>query len=36
MMRTNLLPHNKTAYKKVMKAFETTDKTCVISSDWHR
>lgn len=29
-MRTNLLPHNKTAYKKVMKAFETADKTCVI------
>ena len=29
-MRTNLFPHNKTAYQKVMRAFETTDRTSVI------
>lgn len=29
-MRTKLLPHNETAYKKVMKAFETSDRTCVV------
>lgn len=29
-MRTILLPHNKTAYQKVMKAFETSDRTCVV------
>lgn len=28
-MRTDLKPHNKTAYQKVMKAFETSDRTCV-------
>ena len=29
-MRTILLSHNKTAYQKVMKAFETADRTCVV------
>ncbi len=29
-MRTQLLPHNKVAYSKVMKAFETASRTCVI------
>ena len=29
-MRTILLPHNKTAYQKVMQAFETADRTCVV------
>lgn len=29
-MRTNLLPHNKEAYEKVMKAFEMTNRTCVV------
>ena len=29
-MRTILLPHNKTAYRKVMRAFETSDRTCVV------
>lgn len=29
-MRTILLTHNKTACQKVMKAFETSDRTCVI------
>ena len=29
-MRTQLLPHNKTAYTKVMKALETSDRTCVV------
>lgn len=29
-MRTILYKHNKTAYQKVMKAFETTDRTCVV------
>jgi len=29
-MRTILLPHNKTAYQKVMRAFETADRTCVV------
>lgn len=29
-MRTILLPHNETAYKKVMRAFETADRTCVV------
>jgi superfamily II DNA or RNA helicase len=29
-MRTILLSHNKTAYQKVMKAFETSDRTCVV------
>lgn len=29
-MRTILLTHNKTAYQKVMKAFETSDRTCVV------
>ena len=29
-MRTQLLSHNKTAYQKVMKAFETSDRTCVV------
>ncbi len=28
-MRTQLLLHNKTAYRKVMKAFENSDRTCV-------
>lgn len=28
-MRTILLPHNKTAYQKVMRAFETSRMTCV-------
>lgn len=29
-MRTQLLSHNKIAYRKVMKAFETSDRTCVV------
>lgn len=29
-MRTQLYKHNKTAYQKVMKAFESTDRTCVV------
>jgi len=29
-MRTVLLPHNKAAYRKVMKAFETSDRTCIV------
>ena len=29
-MRTQLFAHNKTAYQKVMKAFETSDRTCVV------
>jgi len=29
-MRTQLLSHNKTAYQKVMRAFETADRTCVV------
>lgn len=29
-MRMNLLPHNQTSYEKVMKAFETADRTCII------
>jgi superfamily II DNA or RNA helicase len=29
-MRTQLKPHNKSAYQKVMKAFETSDRTCVV------
>ena len=29
-MRTQLLTHNKTAYQKVMKALETSDRTCVV------
>lgn len=29
-MRTILLPHNETAYQKVMRAFETADRTCVV------
>jgi len=29
-MRTILLSHNKTAYQKVMRAFETSDRTCVV------
>ncbi len=29
-MRTILLKHNEIAYKKVMKAFETSDRTCVV------
>ena len=29
-MRTKLLPHNKTAYKKVTDALATSDRTCVI------
>lgn len=29
-MRTILLPHNKTAYQKVMRAFESADRTCVV------
>jgi superfamily II DNA or RNA helicase len=29
-MRTNLLSHNETAYKKVMRAFESADRTCVV------
>ena len=29
-MRTQLLPHNKTAYTKVMKILETSDRTCVV------
>ena len=28
-MRTQLLPHNQVAYKKVMDAFENSDRTCV-------
>ena len=29
-MRTQLFPHNRAAYHKVMQAFETTDRTCVV------
>ena len=29
-MRTKLLSHNKTAYQKVTKAFETSNRTCVV------
>ena len=29
-MRTQLIDHNTTAYKKVMRAFETVDRTCVV------
>ena len=29
-MRTQLLSHNKTAYQKVVRAFETSDRTCVV------
>ena len=29
-MRTILLSHNKTAYQKVMRAFKTSDRTCVV------
>ena len=29
-MRTQLFDHNRTAYKKVMKAFDTADRTCVV------
>ena len=29
-MRTQLYAHNKTAYQKVMKALETSDRTCVV------
>ena len=29
-MRTQLFPHNRTAYQKVMQAFETADRTCVV------
>ena len=29
-MRTQLLPHNKAAYQKVIKAFEAADRTCVV------
>ena len=29
-MRTQLYSHNKAAYQKVMKAFETADRTCVV------
>lgn len=29
-MRTQLYAHNKTAYQKVMKAFDTSDRTCVV------
>lgn len=29
-MRTQLYTHNKAAYAKVMRAFETTDRTCVV------
>lgn len=29
-MRTQLFKHNKIAYQKVMKAFETSDRTCVV------
>lgn len=29
-MRTRLLNHNKSAYKKVIKAFHNTDRTCVV------
>lgn len=29
-MRTILLSHNKTAYQKVMRAFEASDRTCVV------
>jgi superfamily II DNA or RNA helicase len=29
-MRTQLLPHNKAAYQKVVKAFEAADRTCVV------
>ena len=29
-LRTKLLPHNKIAYQKICKAFETSDRTCVV------
>lgn len=29
-MRTQLYAHNKIAYQKVMKAFETSDRTCIV------
>ena len=29
-MRTQLLTHNKTAYNKVVKAFDVSDRTCVV------
>ena len=29
-MKTKLLPHNQSAYQKVMKALETSDRTCVV------
>ena len=29
-MRTDLLPHNRKAYQNIMKAFETSDRTCVV------
>lgn len=29
-MRTQLFNHNKIAYQKVMRAFETADRTCVV------
>lgn len=29
-MRTLLLNHNKAAYQKVVKAFETANRTCVV------
>ena len=29
-MRTRLLTHNKIAYQKICKAFETSDRTCVV------
>lgn len=29
-MRTQLYNHNRTAYQKVMRAFETADRTCVV------
>ena len=29
-MRTQLFSHNKTAYQKVMRAFEAADRTCVV------
>ena len=29
-MITDLLPHNRKAYQNIMKAFETSDRTCVV------
>ena len=29
-MRIQLLQHNKIAYQKVIKTFETTNRTCVV------